>query len=247
MLVEGDNKAFSECEFVSGISDNVISRLEKYNGVKGTTLYPPLPLGGQYRQEPHENYILSVGRICGIKRVDLMVKALPMVHEFVTLKIVGQPDEPGILDYLQNEIAKHHLSHRIEFLGRVSDEELLSLYAKSLAVYYAPFNEDYGYVTLEAMASGKPVVAGNDSGGVLEFVTNEVNGLVVDPTLDGISRGFNRLIEDAELRDRMGAKAKLQIEEWGLNDPGRWDHVIDSLLSPLEKEGAASKKSVLNK
>jgi glycosyltransferase involved in cell wall biosynthesis len=106
MLVDGDNKVLREFQFVSGISKNVIERLQTFNRVAGTTLYPPLPLGSAYYHAQAKPYILSVGRICSIKRVDLIIKALPMIHQFVTLKIVGTPDEPAIMEYLKNEIAK---------------------------------------------------------------------------------------------------------------------------------------------
>ena len=231
-LVSADTKTLRECQYVSGISKNVVDRLKHFNSIDGEPLYPPLPLAGRYSTAPHENYILSVGRLCSIKRVDLMIKAMPMIHQFVRLKVVGTPDEPGISDYFKNEIDKHHLWERVDFLGRVSDSDLIDLYAKSLAVYYAPHNEDYGYVTLEAFASHKPVVTAHDSGGVLEFVTHEETGLVVDPTSDAIAKGFNRLIEETDLRDRLGLNGASFIEASGLSHSG-WDHVVNSLLKPL--------------
>jgi len=240
MLIDGDTRVIGECAFRSGISKNVVTRLQNYNGLSAEALYPPLPLAGKYRSEPVGNapYILSVGRICSIKRVDMMLKALPIIHPFVKLKVAGTADEPGIMDYLNNEIDKHHLWERVQFLGRVSDEELLSLYAQSLAVYYAPHNEDYGYVTLEAMASAKPVITAHDSGGVLEFVKDGENGLILDPTSDAIGHGINRLVEDRALAERLGKAGLRFIEESGLNHTG-WDHVIDRLLSPLAFENSS--------
>lgn len=238
MLVEADTKAISECQFVSGISKNVIDRLEHYNGIAGTVLYPPLSQGNRYRREESQDYILSVGRLCGIKRVDLMLKALPMVHQFMKLKIVGLEDEPGVLDYLQNETTKHQLWKRVEFLGRVDDETLLDLYAKAFAVYYAPHNEDYGYVTLEAFASGKPVISAHDSGGVLEFVKDGQNGVVVEPSLDAIAKGVNRLIDNREATLQMGTRAYEFVQASKLTEQG-WDYVINSLLSPLQQRAAA--------
>ena len=156
----------------------------------------------------------------------------------ISLKIVGTPDEPGVLEYFKNEISKHHLESRVEFLGRVDDEELLSLFANALAVYYAPHNEDYGYVTLEAFASGKPVITAHDSGGVLEFVEHNVNGIIVDPNTDSIGHGINSLVDDKELAVKLGKAGRAFIEEAFLSSNGStgagWDLVIDSLLSPLK-------------
>ncbi|MCO6431641.1 MAG: glycosyltransferase family 4 protein [Deltaproteobacteria bacterium] len=234
MLVEGDQKVIGEAAFVSGISRNVVDRLYNFNGIKGEVLYPPLPLAGRYRTSEPEDFVLSVGRLCSIKRVDLMIKALPIVHNFIKLKIVGTPDEPSIMEYFKNEIDKHHLWERVEFLGRVDDEALLDLYSRALAVYYAPFDEDYGYVTLEAMASGKPVIAGTDSGGVLEFVKKDENGIVVEPNTDAIGHGVNRLAEDRALAKRLGESGKRYIESSKIGSSG-WDNVIGGLLSPLSR------------
>lgn len=235
-LINGDNEVIRECSFVSGISKNVVNRLKEFNGIDGVPLYPPLPLAGSYRTAEAEPFILSVGRICAIKRVDLILKALPFIHRFAKLKIVGQPDEPGVMDYLQNEIDKHHLWDRVEFVGRASDEELLDLYARCSAVYYAPHNEDYGYVTLEAMASSKPVVTAHDSGGVLEFIRNEENGIITAPTSEAIGKAVNRLLEDEEFAKRLGAQGRADLDALGLEESG-WDPIIDGLLSPLQSGG----------
>lgn len=231
-LVKGDDRVIRECTFISGISKNVIQRLETFNEIKGVVLYPPLPHRGAYRNAPPQDYVLSVGRLCAIKRVDLMIKALPVIHNFVKLKVVGTPDEPGVMEYFRNEIDKHHLWERVEFLGRVSDEDLINLYAGSLAVYYAPHNEDYGYVTLEAFASSKPVVTAEDSGGVLEFVKDNENGLVVTPDSDAIGHAVNRLVEDKEYAHTLGRAGRTLIDGLGIQEKG-WDEVIAGLLSPL--------------
>lgn len=231
-LMQGDTKVIGEADYVAGISENVVKRLGNYNGIAADVLYPPLPMAGRYRHGETKDYILSVGRLCSIKRVDLLIKSTPVFHSFVKVKIVGTPDEPGIMDYFVNEIKKHHLTDRIEFLGRVSDEELLTLYGEALAVCYVPHNEDYGFVTLEAFASGRPVISANDSGGVLEFVRHEENGLVVEPTPDAIGHAINRLIENKEFAEQLGARGRELIERLSLDKLG-WDRVIDGLLSPL--------------
>lgn len=233
LAVAADTRALSECGVVAAISQTVAARVTRYNGLSATVVCPPLPLGDRYKTGESKPYLLSVGRICGIKRVDLMVKALPMVHEFVKLKIVGEPDEPGIMDYLKNEIAKHHLTERVEFLGRVSDEDLIDLYAHALAVYYAPFQEDYGFVTLEAFASGKAVITARDSGGTLEFVRDGETGLVVEPTTDAIAAGCNALIADPDRCAALGASGRELVDSLGLK--AGWDSVISVLLRPLSE------------
>jgi glycosyltransferase involved in cell wall biosynthesis len=234
MIVAADAKAFAEAKYVAGISQNVIDRLRGFHGIAGDVLYPPLPLGNAYHPGNFEPYILSVGRLCLIKRVDMMIKALAIVHSHIKLKIVGAPDEPGIMEYFKSEIDRHHLWNRIEFCGRVSDEELVKLYSNAFAVYYAPHNEDYGYVTLEAMASAKPVITAHDSGGTLEFIEHNVNGIILDPTPDGIGHGINALVSDPQRAAQLGKAGRKFIEESGLAESG-WDRVVNGLLSPLNK------------
>jgi glycosyltransferase involved in cell wall biosynthesis len=231
MLSDGDAKVLGECAYRASISRNVADRLQAFNGLSSEVLYPPLPLGDLYRSEESEPYILSVGRICRIKRVDMMINALAITPG-LRLKIAGVADEPDALQFFKNEIKKHALEARVDFLGRVSNEELLSLYARSLAVFYAPFNEDYGYVTLEAMASSKPVITAHDSGGTLEFVTHESNGFVVDPTPEAVAAVCNRLNSDRDLARQIGSRGRRYIEDAGIMHAG-WDKVVDGLLSPL--------------
>ncbi len=234
MLVSGDEQVLGECSYLSAISGNVTTRLKNYNHLSAETLYPPLPLGNRYQNGEYGDYVLVVGRICAIKRVDMMVKALPFVHSHVKLKIVGTPDVAGIMDYLNNEIDKHHLWGRVEFLGRVSDDALVDLYSKALCVYYAPHNEDYGYVTLEGMASGRPIITATDSGGVLEFVRDNETGFIAEPTSESIGKAINRLVEDGTLPRKLGTAGRAFIDGSGLLEQG-WDTVIQKLLSPLQQ------------
>ena len=229
MLTDADVRALGEAQSIYTISPNVTARLQRYLGIPSEVLTPPLPLGERYYSGTAGDYILSVGRICSIKRVDLMIKSLPQVDGRLRLKVVGKSDEPGIDDYLQSEIRKHNLESRIDFLGRVSEEELLRLYAESFAVYYAPFDEDYGFVTLEGLASGKPIITATDSGGTLAFVKDGENGVVVAPTEAGIAGGINSLLLNPSLYEAMAARAK---ESYRINT---WDDVASALVSRNEE------------
>jgi glycosyltransferase involved in cell wall biosynthesis len=160
-----------------------------------------------------------------------MINALALTPG-LRLKVVGVPDEPDALTFFKNEVRKHDLDGRVEFLGRVSDDELLKLYARALAVFYAPYNEDYGYVTLEAMASGKPVITAHDSGGTLEFVRDNENGFIVEPTPQGVARVCNLLLNDEALGVGLGRAGRDLVEGAGILEAG-WDRVIERLLSPL--------------
>lgn len=230
MVLQADREALAECGAIYTISSNVGVRLKRYLDFDSAVLTPPLPLGEEYYSGEAEDYILSVGRLCSIKRVDLIIRALPQIPDRLKLKIVGLPDEPAIDTYLRSEIDKHHLWDRVEFLGRVDNDTLLKLYAHAFAVYYAPYDEDYGLVTIEALASNRPVVTAVDSGTVLEFVEDEENGLVVEPNEHAIAGAFNRLLEDAELYARLseGSGQKRLTHTW--------DEIIEQLTLPLRQE-----------
>jgi glycosyltransferase involved in cell wall biosynthesis len=236
MLTDGDLKVLGECAYRSSISKNVADRLLAFNGLSSEVLYPPLPLGNAYRSERSEPYILSVGRICRIKRLDMMINALAQTQG-LRLKVVGVADEPDAMEFFSNEVRKHDLGSRVDFLGRVSNDDLLTLYARALAVFYAPYNEDYGYVTLEAMASGKPVITAQDSGGTLEFVQDGVNGFVVEPTPAAVAAVCNRLRVDSALAAQIGSEGRKFIEQAGIMEAG-WDRVVDRLLAPLTGQKA---------
>ncbi len=243
MITDGDGIALGECAYRSAISKNVADRLQSYNGLSSTVLYPPLPLGDRYQNRSAKPYVLSVGRLCRIKRLDLMLNAMKHVSPDVSLKVVGTADEPGVMEYFNNIIKGHDIGRRVEFLGRVSDEALIDLYAEAMGVFYAPFDEDYGYVTLEAMASGRPVVTATDSGGTLEFVKDRENGRVVTPDPLAIAEAFNELARETEAAKRMGASGRAFIESSGMLSQG-WDTLIDALLSPLSQgEGSQANKA----
>lgn len=243
LVYDADLKAFAEAQAIYTISSNVRLRMERYLGLglgcdvqqadtsiasnlPGGVLLPPLPMEGQYYSEAYATppYILSVGRICSIKRVDLIIKSLPKIDDALHLKIVGVADEDGVEDYLHNEIEKHHLWHRVEFLGRVDKAFLLKLFAQSFAVYYAPYDEDYGFVTLEAFASGKPVITATDSGGVLEFVHDKVNGVIANPLENEMADAINNLFRDKELYNSIQANAVKSAHT------DTWDDIIKKLL-----------------
>jgi glycosyltransferase involved in cell wall biosynthesis len=89
-------------------------------------------------------------------------------------------------------------------LGEVGDDEIIGLYAGALGVIFPPYDEDYGYVTLEAFLSGKPVVTTTDAGGPNEFVIDGVNGRVTAPTPEALGEAIAALAADPARAASMG-------------------------------------------
>jgi glycosyltransferase involved in cell wall biosynthesis len=115
------------------------------------------------------------------------------------------------------------MNGRVELTGRVDDERLADLYARSLAVFYAPIDEDFGMVPYEAFLSGKPVVTTTDAGGPLEVVRDGETGLVVTADPAEIARACAAL--DPDTARRYGAAGKAVAERV------TWDACVDALLS----------------
>jgi glycosyltransferase involved in cell wall biosynthesis len=180
-----DARGLGECERVYGISRNVVARLARFNGIKGTALYPPTTLTGLAPGGRDCGFLLSVARLDAAKRLDLVLRAVASCEENVELRVISDGPEREKLERLAASLG---IAERVRFLGRVSDAEVVNLYRTCRTVVYAPVDEDYGYAAVEGLMAGKPVLTASDSGGVLEFVRDRVNGAVAPPDADALAR-----------------------------------------------------------
>ena len=220
-----DGVGLGECRARYAISRNVADRLRRFNGLEAEALYPPPRHVGRYRSEGYGDYVFYAGRLEPLKRVDLLVDALARSRSGIRLKIAGTgPHERD----LRERATRFRLDDRVEFLGFVSDEDLLDLYSRCRGVLYVPLNEDYGYVTVEAFLSGRPVVTTDDSGGPLEVVADGATGLVAAPDPEALGEAFSRLgaLGEARLRE-MGEEGRRRVATIG------WDRVLDRLTASL--------------
>lgn len=223
-IVRMDNKTLRESRRIFTISKNVSSRLERFNGIASEPLYPPPHYAGRYRQGEFGDYALYAGRLETLKRCELLVESFRYVDSGARLVVAGRGPQ---LENLERQAERLGLSSRVVFAGFVPEEELLDLYAGAFTVLYAPVDEDYGYVTVEAFLSGKPVVTCKDSGGTLEFIEDAVSGFVVDPDPRAIAEAVNRLFGDRRRAREMGAAGRPRVSDIG------WDRVLDALTEPL--------------
>jgi glycosyltransferase involved in cell wall biosynthesis len=191
----------SECRRLYTIARNTATRLATYNGIHADVLYPPPRLASRLHAGPSGHYVLAVGRLETLKRPDLLVRAVTFFDRGLRLVLVG--DGP-LRSTLEETAAQLGVSDRVDFAGRVDDAALVELYAGALGVVYVPYDEDYGYVTLEGFLARKPVVTAADSGGPLEFVEDGLNGLVCEPTAEAIGAAVNALSTDRARAARLG-------------------------------------------
>jgi glycosyltransferase involved in cell wall biosynthesis len=220
-IIRLDTEMLGECRRLFAIARNTAARLQKFNGLTATTLYHPPRLAPRITPGPYGDYVLSVGRIESVKRVDLIVRAMAQVDPPLRLVVAGDGTHR---QHVEREAHDIGVADRVTFLGQVGDDELLDLYAGALAVVYPPFDEDFGYVTLEAFLARKPVITCTDSGGPNEFVVDSVNGFVCEPAAEAVAGAIRRVDTD-----RRGAKA---LGDAGFEAASRvsWDGVIEALV-----------------
>ena len=220
-LIELDTKMLGECRRLFANAKNTANRLAKYNGLTAEALYHPPPFADRLERGPYGDYVLFVGRIESIKRPDLAVRAMAGVDPPIRLVMVGEGTQRTRTEELAASLG---VADRIDFAGAVDEGGLVNLYKGALAVIYSPFDEDYGYVTLESFLSHKPLITTVDAGGPLEFVTHETNGLICEPVPDALASAINRLAADRRLAARLGEAGyeRAQLVTW--------DGVIEKLV-----------------
>lgn len=148
-------------------SQTVEKRINKIYRKDATVVYPPVQTSKfALSTGKPGNYFLIVGRLISYKRVDLAIKACILTKQ--PLKIVGIGPEEAAL----RELAKD--APWIEFLGRLPDTQLAEVYAKARAFIF-PAEEDFGIVPVEAMSTGRPVIAFG-KGGATESVVEGKTG-----------------------------------------------------------------------
>jgi len=179
------------CRAVFSIGSEVSRRLREWNGLDAEVKHPPL-WTDVFHPGAFGDYLLLPGRLHPWKRVDLAIRAVQHARSPVRLVITGIGEAESDLRALAGD------DPRIEFRGRVTDNELVDLYAGAFAVLFTPMREDYGYVTLEAFASGKPVITCSDSGEAAAIVGHGESGYVCPPDPAVIGEHIDMLWRDNE-------------------------------------------------
>ena len=185
-------------------SRTVQQRLAMWPELRSSVLYPPPPQRA-YRCDEYGDYVFMVSRLTALKRADLLVRALA-TPEGRGLKavIAGDGDERGRLAGL---VAQLGLAGRVTLTGTLAEPDLLEHLGRCRVVCFPPVQEDYGFVTVEAFASGKAVVTCSDSGGPAELVVDGERGYVCDPTPEALAAALSRAMDDQALAERMGQAA----------------------------------------
>lgn len=174
-----DFKSAQKVDYFIANSKEVQARIKKFYRRDATVIYPPVSLP-RVQNIKKGDYYFIVSRIVGAKGLDLAVEAA--IKMGFKLKIAGSP--AGYYSEYEKLIKKSQ--GKVEFLGQVSDEELVKLYSEAKAFLALSKDEDFGITPVESMLSGTPVIAFN-GGGYKETVINGKTGVLFDDySTDGL-------------------------------------------------------------
>lgn len=213
------------CRAVFTIGEEVSRRLRESNDIEAPVLHPPL-WSDDFREGAMGDYFFLPGRLHPWKRVDLVIEAFRRVTGPVRLVIAGAGEAETALRQLAQG------DGRIEFLGRVDDARLVQLYSNALAVPFAPKREDYGYVTLEAFASGKPVITCTDAGEAAAIVAASGGGLVVPPTIDELAGAMQSMATGGSDAAAMGQAGGRWVRSLS------WERIAERLIASAAGGGS---------
>lgn len=222
-----DCKFIPEHRHIYTISKNIAKKLLTFNNINtDEVLYPPPHNQELFTSGSYDNYILYPSRFNEIKRQELIVKAMQWTPSRLKLILLGNyHNEYG---YKIKELVEQlDLNDKIIFKDFVTEQEKIALYSNCLAVYNGVFDEDYGYVTIEAFLSSKPVIAHTDSGGPNEFICHGENGFIVPPCPREIANSLRIFHENNSIAMKYGQNGKLSLQQKNIS----WDYIIEKLIS----------------
>jgi len=226
-IISADKKFIPEAKKVFANSKTVAERLKKFCGLDSIPLYhPPLYADKFYCGSQQGDYFFYPSRINKIKRQRLVIEALRYCKQPVKILFAGLPEAEVYLKELKKRAEELGVSKNIKWIGFISEEEKRKLYADSLGVIYVPYDEDYGYVTLEAMLAGKPTITCTDAGSPLEFVVDGITGFISEPTPQSLAEKLDMLYENKVKAKEMGKNAYLKYHEMKIS----WNNVVETLL-----------------
>ncbi|WP_227367878.1 glycosyltransferase family 4 protein [Halomonas sp. M20] len=202
----------------AAISRNVTRRADYFpEGVPIQIIHHPSDL--PVFEGRHYDYLFTVSRLDGPKRIELLLRAFLQTDVDCELRIAGT----GPMEAELKEMAKD--DPRVRFLGFVRDSDVVEQYQDALAVPFLPYDEDYGLITVEAMGAAKAVITCTDTGGVNEFVEHGVTGWSVAPEPGALADAITQAVENPQRTEKMGKAAKARVAHVN------WADTVRELLS----------------
>ncbi|WP_417420257.1 glycosyltransferase family 4 protein [Halomonas sp.] len=226
-----DNHHLSKAKKCFANSPRVAERLEHYNQLSAEPLYHPPYQAERFTCADDWGYIFYPSRLEPLKRQTLLIEAMRYTCTPVNLLLAGEGSQRAALAAL---IEQYGLQDRVRLLGYCSESEKRTLYAHSLAVAFPAFDEDYGYITLEAMLAAKPVITCTDSGGPTAFVEPDHTGWVVPPEAQALADAMDAAYADRNRTQQLGQAGRTHYQQHNIS----WNQVVEKLMSAFESKTA---------
>ena len=221
LIHTADTYCLRRVDRLYAISNTVRERLARWNRVGAETIHPPPPQR-EYRCESYGDYLFFASRLTPLKRADLVLQALARPEAAsVRCVIGGDGEDRARLEQMGRDLG---VERRVTFAGHLTEPALLDHLARCRAVVFPPFDEDYGFVTGEAFASGKAVITCSDSGGPLELVRPGENGWVTSPEPAALSKALAEAMDGPGLAERLGAQGRADVSRMS------WANVVEKLV-----------------
>jgi glycosyltransferase involved in cell wall biosynthesis len=226
-IMRADNIYLREVDRLYTNSHITADRLMRFNGIPSTVLYPPLLRSDQFSCSQYGDFVYYPSRVNATKRQVLLVDSMKYVCSGVRLVLSGKADTPADAVHLLQRISSSPRADRIQWLDRyIPEERKAELLSSALGCAYIPYDEDsYGYVTLEAFHSRKPVITCTDSGGTDVVVHHGITGFRVEPEPEALAVALDSLYCDVSAAKRMGEAGYELVGSLKIS----WDHVIREL------------------
>ena len=176
-----------------------------------------------------KNFVLSVGRIYKVKGNHYTVLALAKIPEDIrpAFKVVSDFSSETEMSFLINLAKQKNVN--LEILQMVDDAKLIQLYNEALMVVYVPVMEPFGFVPLESMACGTPVI-GIREAGVRESVVHEYTGLLVERDVDELAQAITKMAQDTPLRKKLSRQGLEHVHEKWI-----WEKAAENLEKHMHK------------
>lgn len=201
---QADNTELRGAPRIFANSANVAKRLLRYNNVVVAPLYHPPPLAERLRSGDFGDYFYYPSRISPAKRQEFVLNSLKYSGSNVRVVFSGAADNPDYGRELMTLAGNLGVADRVEWKGFVSDTEMIKLYAGARGVLFTPVDEDLGYIALEAMLSGKPLLTLSDAGEPATLIHNGVEGFIVPPETRALADAMDQLASTPNLARAMG-------------------------------------------
>lgn len=168
-------------------SKNTQLRVAKYQHRNTTIIYPPIDVS-KYKFEKCGDFWLSVNRLYPEKRVELQIDAFRLLQNEKLIIVGGYAEGDHAATYVEK--IKRDVPKNVDIVKSVTEKDLICLYNNCKGFITTAMDEDFGMTPVEAMASGKPVIAVME-GGYLESVVDGTTGILIDADTSSIISAMN--------------------------------------------------------